>query len=85
MTTGRLSYTLQGTQPVTGWLARYAAAFVTAEVCQRRLNFDPLAAWRFLATVATTSEILGGCVVIVSSCGEGAWAASAVGQASAVR
>jgi hypothetical protein len=32
MTTGRLSYTLQGTQPVTGWLARYAAAFVTAEV-----------------------------------------------------
>jgi len=29
MTTGRLSYTLQGTQPMT---ARYAAAFVTAEV-----------------------------------------------------
>ena len=32
MTTGRLGYTLQGTQPMTGWLARYAAAFVTAEV-----------------------------------------------------
>jgi len=52
--------------------------------CQRHSNLDPVTAWRFLATVATTSEILGGCVVIVASCEEGAGAASAVGQASAV-
>src|ERR1700728_4556918 len=53
--------------------------------CQRQAKSDPWSAGRFLATVATASEILGGCVVFVSSCEEGAGAASAVGQASAVR
>src|SRR5262249_2075285 len=56
----------------------HRAGFVSAT-----LEFDPLAAGRFLLTVATLPKIIGGCVVD-SSGEEGAGAASAVGQAAAV-
>jgi hypothetical protein len=52
--------------------------------CRRRLNTDPLSTGRFPLTVATLSLIIRGRVV-VSSGEEGARAASAVGQAPAVR
>jgi len=51
--------------------------------CRRHVKTDPVSERRFLLTVATLPKIIGGCVV--SSGEEGAGAASAVGQASAVR
>jgi hypothetical protein len=52
--------------------------------CRQQLKADQEAARWFLLTVATLRPGLGGCVVFVSSCEEGAGSSAAVGQAPTV-
>lgn len=62
-------------------MPRPGAGRLATWFCRRHLKTDQGAAGWFLGTVATP-EIIWGHVVVVSSCTEGAGAASAVGQAS---